>query len=237
MNPMDDDRPAPSDEQFDRLVDGELSEAERRDLLSRLDEVPAGWRRCALAFLEAQAWKEALPVVPQEVASDSQPVRTVRRSQFPGGLWGTLVAMAASFALAFGLAPLIRDVWMPAGPGPLQFVDNAKGPAQSDPAEPPAPRGAGDSWQLVTVPVGNGPRGPAGSIQLPAVERERLDEQWLQSFPSAALPEELSEALRRSGHQVRRHRQLLPLPMDGGRQLVVPVDELELRYVGNSAYQ
>ncbi len=45
---------------MDRLVDGEVAEPERRALLSRLEQMPDGWRRCALAFLEAQAWREAL---------------------------------------------------------------------------------------------------------------------------------------------------------------------------------
>src|SRR5262245_23445628 len=48
---------------MDRLVDGEVAEPERRTLLSRLERMPDGWRRCALAFLEAQAWREALDPV------------------------------------------------------------------------------------------------------------------------------------------------------------------------------
>jgi len=45
---------------LDRLVDGEIDESQRRALLARLEGAPEGWRRCALAFLEAQAWREAL---------------------------------------------------------------------------------------------------------------------------------------------------------------------------------
>jgi anti-sigma factor RsiW len=45
---------------FDRLVDGELTGEERRRLLESLDTRPEGWRRCALAFLEAQSWREEL---------------------------------------------------------------------------------------------------------------------------------------------------------------------------------
>ena len=45
--------------QIDLLVDGELPAEARRALLSRLDASPDGWRRCALAFLEAQAWRES----------------------------------------------------------------------------------------------------------------------------------------------------------------------------------
>ena len=42
------------------LVDGELEEPNRRDLLLRLDRIPGGWRCCAAAFLEAQAVSESL---------------------------------------------------------------------------------------------------------------------------------------------------------------------------------
>jgi len=45
---------------FDRLVDGELPEPERREVLLTLDRQPDGWRQCALAFLEAQTWGQTL---------------------------------------------------------------------------------------------------------------------------------------------------------------------------------
>ena len=44
-----------SDAWIDRLVDGELSEADYRAVIAALDRHPAHWRRCAQAFLEAQA--------------------------------------------------------------------------------------------------------------------------------------------------------------------------------------
>ena len=52
------------DTRFDRLVDEELSEEERRELLGQLDDEPGGWRRCAIAFLEAQCWRQALGEMP-----------------------------------------------------------------------------------------------------------------------------------------------------------------------------
>src|SRR5260370_21580495 len=62
MNPIDNEQTGISEEErlLDRLVDGELPERERRELLLRLEKVPDGWRRCALAFLEAQTWGQAL---------------------------------------------------------------------------------------------------------------------------------------------------------------------------------
>ncbi len=45
---------------LDRLVDGELSDADYRITLHRLDEAPDGWRRCAVSFLEQQALRQEL---------------------------------------------------------------------------------------------------------------------------------------------------------------------------------
>ena len=44
---------------LERLVDDELDEDERDFILARLDEIPEGWRMCALAFLEDQAFRSS----------------------------------------------------------------------------------------------------------------------------------------------------------------------------------
>jgi hypothetical protein len=50
---------------LDRLVDGELGESERREVLQTLERQPDGWRQCALAFLEAQSWGQSLTELAQ----------------------------------------------------------------------------------------------------------------------------------------------------------------------------
>lgn len=45
---------------LDRLVDGELSDAEQQRIVSTLDQIPDGWKKCALGFLEAQIWRKSL---------------------------------------------------------------------------------------------------------------------------------------------------------------------------------
>ncbi len=59
--------------QLDRLVDGELSESERREILSTLDReecsVTCGWRRLALAFVEDQSLRQDLRRLTVEVPS------------------------------------------------------------------------------------------------------------------------------------------------------------------------
>lgn len=55
-------RPEAESEQvmIDRLVDGELSDDERRRYLESLDQDPARWRRVALGFIESQCCAQAL---------------------------------------------------------------------------------------------------------------------------------------------------------------------------------
>src|SRR6185437_1033525 len=89
------------DDLLDRLVDGELSEGERRSLLARLGAEPDGWRRCALAFLEAQCWREALGAPPSaETKPRAAPVSG--RSNAPRRV-RSLAALAAGMLVAFVL--------------------------------------------------------------------------------------------------------------------------------------
>ncbi len=72
-------------EQLDRLVDGRLSPAARRALLTELDQRPDGWRRCAGAFLEAQAWREAFaePVAHLEIEARGEAKRRLAGGRHP----------------------------------------------------------------------------------------------------------------------------------------------------------
>lgn len=253
MNPIDDNLHAPDDERFDLLADGELPEPERRRLLSELDHVPGGWRRCALAFLEAQSWKQGMRSVRRESAGAPHAARArpMRRRGFPGGPFGTLVAMAASFTIALGLGVAIQDFRQPAfqaGPSPVEL---AGGPKQPEPAAPKAvnpetpaatqaplapnvPASLGDAWRLVSLPVGLGPDGTE-PIRVPARRRDRVDEQCFNEF-APTIPAELLDALKREGHQLRWSRQLVPFRMKDGQQLVVPLEQVELHDVGNPVY-
>ncbi len=238
----------PDDLRFDRLVDGELSEKERRELLVGLDGEPGGWRRCALAFLESQCWKQAFGTV----AQDRPPVGQVagqlppRRSPWPRRM-GTLLAMAASFVAAFWLGSWTQQTWLgqrsiPTGSAGTTDVAIAGRPAawpdrlqRGGPDASPQGNPASSPWRLVTLSTpANGPV-PGRSIQLPAIERDSVDEQWLRSLPPA-IPDEVLRALARTGHEVKQRRELVSMPLRDGRRLVAPIDQVEVRYVGNGAY-
>src|SRR5437588_9921152 len=102
------------DRLLDQLVDGELPDTARRALLLRLEGEPDGWRRCALAFLEAQSWRAtfaplAVPVREEVRSGDPATIRAQVLQRGPGmrvnrrRTLARLVAVAAGFAVAFAL--------------------------------------------------------------------------------------------------------------------------------------
>ena len=227
----------PTAEMFDRLADDELSETQRAELLSSLDHEPEGWRNCALAFLEAQCWRKALSAMRQNAGAAKTPAssavaaspRPARRRSSPLGLAGTLAAMAATFLLALSTG----ISWLHRG----QIAGSSRTASDTQIAASKA----GSPTNNAVPPVQWVRLSPAGSadaaeaINLPAQERDRIDPKWLQSLPSP-LPENVVQALQRSGYKVLTQQELMPMPLKDGRRLVVPVDKVQLRYVGNTTY-
>ena len=249
MNPTD-DNPARIDERlFDLLVDGELSQQQRRELLVSLDDTPDGWRRCAAAFLEAQCLHSELGQISCVRPDQSRAEKRSGGGAVTGTHWRTFVAMAASFLVALGLGIGWRSLFVsdrgfvsPSGdmaesdaPADRAVLDEfpeessmAASDAAADPEEIP------DSWRMVSFAVSDG-SDKVEMVQLPAVERETIDEAWLMNLPRGMSPE-MVRAIDESGHRVRTQRRLLPLRMNDGRRLVVPVDQVEVQYVGAPVY-
>ena len=92
-----------------------------------------------------------------------------------------------------------------------------------------APEG---KWETFKLNLGEG----SEEIDVPAVEMASVDPKWLENQGSA-VPPDVIQYIQRSGHEVRRQRSLLPIDLKDGRQLIVPVEQLELEYVGGSKYQ
>jgi len=240
MNPNIPKMPT-DDARFDRLVDGELSEAERRDLLARLDDEPGGWRRCALAFLEAQCWKQTAKALiaaspPAAAASVAAPSPPILRRGTPRGRWTAATALAASLLLAFWLGTAIHStrVEPPAmSPGASSLAVQHAPPNRQLVGAPA--QGLGEPWRIVNVSAPSEARDARLSFNVPAVERDSFDPQWLQNMPSA-MPEDVMRAFVRTGHQVQQRRDFVPVPLKDGRRLVMPVDTVEVKYNPEETY-
>jgi len=231
---------------LDRLVDGELAEAERRKLLVSLDQRPSGWRQCALAFLEAQSWRDLLGVaadesaaapvasaaaepsqesplesVPSESSAIVVPASTARRRS-PSRRWLWIAEMAASFLVAFSLG-----IWLRGG---FTTTTTARTPNSFSPSDP---GGNGETRAVEMVVQGAG--GKTETMQVPVVPNNRLE--WWQSQPAATVPDEVRRAVERSGGQIRQERKYFPVGLPDGRRILVPIDQIDMEPAGNRGMQ
>lgn len=133
---------------LERLVDNELSEQERREILLKLETISNGWRSCAIAFLEAQTFKAALKDIAQPRSvistSDEQLIPSVGRSSIPRNAlkktttYGLPFVSAATFLCALGLFWFSSNDQNTSKPLPGSSVQVAQVEFPSQPNEPTA---------------------------------------------------------------------------------------------------
>lgn len=231
---------------FDRLADGELSAAERRELLAQLDEMPGGWRQCALAFLEAQTLRQELGTFASEALTTevltpesqqlAEPVSTTQRNNTFSPIW---YAVAASALIAFGLGTLVRT----ADDSP----QNQLATTESTSIEPAAPQLANavaekptNNDETLTLWVADG-QGGRRSLQAPLVDADTVKREFGEEVfvgQLAETPSRVSPTLRRRlegrGFRLNTRRRFAPLFLEGGQPLVVPVEDVQIVPVGGT---
>ena len=238
---------------FDRLVDGEISAAELREAIGRLDQSPDGWKRCALAFLEAQCWKQSLEGIGSRADSSAEsPIFSANQSTSGHRRsWSRAAMAAAVMGLAFSLgwaghaarhpaasvldqdsrhfakrAPSLPDV--PADSVVLRSHDQTSNP-DTNREEP-------DDVAVETEAVRSVAHVRLGSkstgADVPILAGPGIDETWLRNQPPP-LTEHGQVVLERQGYQVDQRRQLISTTLDDGRRVAIPVDQVQIRYVGN----
>lgn len=230
----------PSDEQrdailIDRLVDGELSSGERRELLASLETKPGGWRRCALAFVEAQTWglelRGLMAQTPAtsadaavvELAKQSNESNPSARSQL-----ATWFAVAASVVVAFGLG---RQSGITRHGEQL-----APQLATSTDPKPPAAQPAkhGDTVTLVV----NDRHGAPQRIEVPLVEGRQLGAGFGE-IPHWSGSPELMRRLDEKGLDLAARRRYAPIYFEQQNKIVpmvVPVDDAIVMPVNRPVY-
>lgn len=226
-----------SAQQVDRLVDDELSDAERRDLLLVADRDPDGWRRIALAFVESQtlrreltAWAKPLPVAPS--CGIHRPAAGARRD------WLRITALVACSVFAFGLGRwtssaderIARDSQPPASK-PRTFVDEPNN-------QNLIANAASDSQRHETLRVvfDDDFGGPPQAVDVPVLDESQGDPTEFLNGPPAISPE-LQRALLRAGRRVHEQRQLWEVQLSDGRRGVVPVSNVLVENAGLDVFQ
>ncbi len=239
----------PQDEQrFDRLVDGELSRDEYNDLLRSLDQQPDGWRRCALAFLEAQALRQEFGELSGEAEVSYRPATSAAADKRLIRRWPGVLAVAVSFLIAFGLGLMFRGGWPEAHSGTEGM------PVAKDIEHPETPVDQpSDKTQLAKTPVpkagqpgryrGNvrlvydRPDGSGSEAYETSVYDLSEDNAWMLHENRLRVPPEMRRLLQQMGGELRWDQQVMPFDTEDGQRVLIPIRQLELTPVGGRRYQ
>lgn len=216
-------------ELLDKFVDGELDEAGQRALLARMDDEPDGWRRLALAFVENQAWRENLSAAPISV-TPARPSHRERANRNPSWL-----SIALSVLVALGVGLSAGRVWQSKFSGsPNETLPRGtiakNGETNRANDRVPSVIQGNPQVGLVSFTLDGTP------IQLPVYDSATAGPATL-AKSSSTIPREALRALRNTGHEVKRQNHLWPIELADGRQIVVPVEQLDIQYVGHQAFQ
>ena len=240
-----------SDEQrdamlIDRLVDGELSGDERRHLLASLEAQPDGWRRCALAFVEAQAWRGTMGGLLRENAAPVEPNLSLSVAEMSGSAGaspsrsessrshlGTWFAVAASVVVAFGLGRQ-SGVMRSASEPTSQQIASAPAVPNDKTDSPRLERATrGDAVTLVV----NDRDGVPQRIEVPLVEGRQLGRAF-GDVPHWSSPE-LDRQLDERGLDLDARRRYAPIYFEQENKIVpmvVPVDDAVVRPANRPVY-
>jgi hypothetical protein len=223
---------------LDRLADGELTSDQQRKLLIALEAEPDGWRRCAMAFIEAQSWRQELRGFP--MASEPRPAIVHTKPALP--VWNGRLrwfCVAASLLLAFTLGAGARGLWLDQNSG-SQLAQQTPAPLPNEQlaanAETGAPEKTGSGnrtpWQALKVTMPSSDGQPDQTVEVPLVEGNQQKLTSLLANQSPVLSEMARQTLESTGHEVAEHRAYYPVKLDDGRQAVLPMDYVEVHYIG-----
>ena len=138
MKLSDRDDTSVDDALIDRIVDGALTPEELRAAVLRIEADPDGWKRCALAFVEARVWSDSLRALGE--AQKSEPVgmpipRSVTAAKRPRNSWLRSIAAAVIVGLSFVAGWMTHRTRLESRSQPL-LVRGSEGTPEPRPSEP-----------------------------------------------------------------------------------------------------
>ena len=222
MNDQHENDPLIDHRQLDRLVDGELSADDRRRLIETLEQQPEKWRDCACAFLEAQEFGTACSdlvigsELPRTLAATAEASQVHARApaaagarRSPRGWWAVLAA-----CLLLGIA-----VGRSLDQGGSAALDKA-----------PLLVGEDD--------VGNDrPRMPPTNALAEQTTPSNREQPFVgYGGRPSAVPMDIETILDHLGHRVERRHVYMPVLAEDGRQVVIPVEQVDFVPVGLETY-
>lgn len=227
---------------FDRLVDGALTAAEYQRVLAALEQQPAAWRLCAEAFLEAQAWRSELNSLrqgsrPALVDEKPQPATAPRADRSVNWLPMSLVALASVLLAIVATQFAWQGMNRPLANDPAELNRIAESPRMNGPTAAAVPTtlvSQNEPLGKVQLAVKRGADEEPTLLDVPVYDEASASQLLINARP--ALPEDLVQALEAEGHLVDLQRQFLPVPLDDGRQMMLPVEGYRIVPVSRPSY-
>jgi hypothetical protein len=249
------------EELIDQMVDGGMMPGELRQCIERLDAAPEGWRRCALAFLEAQSWADAFRAMDGTIADDAPGIPTGSPSRSFTTLSPAPITPVAAprrrliaAALAAGIALIAFSIgWLSHGIRMGSDVERSAPDALAGDSKTPESH-SGEASQLAQpsellqpgfiagLPADRLPTvrevtrlrigtGGVTSAEVPVFAGPGISQRWLLEQPPP-VSEHDRAIWQRPGYELEQQRRLLSVPLADGRSATVPVDHVRVRYVG-----
>lgn len=222
-----DNDPDPDERLLDRMVDGELDEHDQRALLARLDD--AGWRKLALSYVESQAWRSEFGTL----AQSPQPLESVSRTSLARERLSStsLTALVVGFLLAIGLGYLFDFV-----PQRRDQVQPRVVIERDTPQPMIVPVSTSDPGRMRFVVDGGAGDGVLREIDVPLINASQVNDEWIETHVTT-IPPHLRRALEKRGHQVIERRSWYPVELSDGREVLLPIDEVQLRFATTTSPQ
>jgi len=257
---------SPSLMDLDRLVDGELSDAERRDVLAALEREDCsetcGWRRLALCFVEAQSLRQDLKTIStqaQRVCRNTTPtvdtaatpveVTHRRHAHATSASASRIVVAAICCLVAFGLGrnsintPTEIVATVPGSVRPEIVPPDRQtfaGPdATSDPDTQLMAMAAADEaevQQTMRLVLDDLAGSLPQAVDVPVINNSNWDPLTFLEGPPS-IPPVVQQELLRQGRVVHEERQLYPVLLSDGRRGVVPISDVTVINAGAAIFQ
>ena len=219
-----------------------LSSAEYKSLVASLEDEPGGWRRCAMAFLEAQAWGREFAAirrveedgVPRAKAKEEVEIQPAKKAFLLSA--SPFLAAAAFALLAFGLGILTRGNFYPEGPLPTKFAGQSPWNGhETDPHSAKELEAAEYSELTAMKFVLDGAGGKDQEVVVPVLGSDNPGQETLVET-EPVISDSVLRSLRMRGHDIRRRQEFLPVSLEDGRQVIFPVEEYRITPVSSRSY-
>lgn len=234
-------------QQLDRLVDGELSRDQIKDLLQRPETDPA-WRSIALAFVEDRVWRTEIqasvephdqyPVPTQTILEPSNVSATVdpkRKSVWKGMALaaGLMVALGVGYLTGSSLSQSTTDSGLalspPIAPSETHSSTDQTIPDRANPANQLANNQRPDitPTALSTTPdyhlgFQDSDGNPLLNSDIPLYATKDMQAN-VPAFDRIPISDEVIHSLHGSGYAFKENTRYVAGRLDDGRQFVVPI--------------